>query len=61
MKTFQAIFIVLVVMIASCSAPKKDAPVETKTPAQELEGVWKITYGKIIYPDTVVEVILKTG
>ncbi len=56
MKTFQAIFIVLVVMIASCSAPKKEVPVETKTPAQELEGVWKITYGKIIYPDTVVEV-----
>ena len=56
MKNFQAIFILLVVMIASCSAPKKETPVETKTPAQELEGVWKITYGKITYPDTVVEV-----
>ena len=56
MKTFQAISIVLAVMITSCSAPKKEAPEETKTPAQELEGVWKMTFGKIIYPDTVVEV-----
>lgn len=56
MKTFQAISIVLAAMIASCSAPKKEAPVETKTPAQELEGVWKMTYGKFTYPDTVIEV-----
>ena len=56
MKTLQAISIVLVVMIASCSAPKKEAPVETKTPAQELEGVWKMTYGIFTYPDTVIEV-----
>ena len=51
MKTFQAIFIVLVAMIASCSAP-----VEMKTPTQELEGVWKMTYGIFTYPDTVIEV-----
>ena len=56
MKTFQAIFVVLATIIASCSAPKKEEPVETMTPAQELEGVWKMNYGKIIYPDTVVEV-----
>ena len=56
MKTFQVIAIVLAAMIASCSAPNKEAPVETKTPAQELEGVWKITYGKYTYPDTAVEI-----
>ncbi len=56
MKTFKAIFVVLAAIIVSCSAPKKEGPVETMTPAQELEGVWKMTYGKIIYPDTVVEV-----
>jgi len=56
MKTLQAISIVLAAMIVSCSAPKNEAPVKTKTPAQELEGVWKMTYGKIIYPDTVIEV-----
>ncbi len=56
MKIFQTIAIVLATMIASCSTPKKEAPVETKTPTQELEGVWKLTAGKHIYPDTVVEV-----
>ncbi len=56
MKTFLSIFIVLTVMITSCSAPQQEAPVEMKTPAQELEGVWKLTYGKFTYPDTVIEV-----
>ncbi len=56
MKTLQAITIVLAAMIASCSAPEKETPVLTKTPAQELEGVWKMTYGKFTYPDMVIEI-----
>ncbi len=57
MKTFQAIIIFLALVIAGCSAPQQEAPEEMKTPAQELEGVWKMTYGKFTYPaDSVVEV-----
>jgi len=55
MKTFQAILIMLAAIIASCSAPQQAPPEEPKSPAQELEGAWKLTSAKFTYPDTVME------
>lgn len=55
MKTIQVTFIILTVIISSCSDSKKGTPVKIKSPTSELEGVWKLTYAKLIYPDTIME------
>ena len=58
MKTIQITFIILAVIISSCTNPKKDTPVKIKSSTSELEGVWTLTYAKIIYPDTIMEVAI---
>ena len=51
----QVTFIVLTLIISSCSDSKRNTPVKIKSPIPELEGVWKLTYAKLIYPDTIME------
>lgn len=55
MKTIQVIFIILIVVIYSCSDSKKGTPNKIDSPTLELEGVWKLISAKVIYPDSIIE------
>jgi len=56
MKNLVILSFILSLVVAGCSNQKPQESEESiDEPANELQGVWKMTYAKLVYPDTTLE------
>ena len=53
MKNLVVVVLMLAFVLTSCS-PQKPQTEETTEPANELAGVWEMSYSKYVYPDTTI-------